>query len=61
MKTKIVNFKNKKNGKTYKACLMYNVLNKTNKNNGEEMILYTDGNNLFVRETTEFYKNFEKI
>ena len=37
------------------------VINCTNEQDGQVMILYTKDNLLFVREKEEFYKKFERV
>ena len=54
-------FRNKKNKKLYlKLC---NVINVTNKNDGQKMYLYINLKQFkfFVRECSEFNEKFEKI
>jgi len=46
-----------KTGNTY--YVLDNVLNCTNKSDGQKMVLYTDGTTLFVREKEEFWNKFE--
>ena len=50
---------NKKNGRAY-TVLSRNVLDTTNANvnPAEEMVLYTDGSQLFVRNEKEFNEKF---
>lgn len=52
---KYVNIKNKK---IYVVC-DYICINTTNDNDGQTMVLYTDGKKLFVREITEFDEKFK--
>lgn len=55
-----MNYKNKKNGKIY-TVLAEDIINSTNSNDGQRMILYTDNNgNLYVREYSEFMVKFDK-
>lgn len=51
------------NNKTKKIydILKVGVINSTNAQDGEEMVLYTDGNNLFVREIKEFGEKFSPV
>lgn len=54
-------YKNKKNGKIY--IKEKNVINATNSNDGEVMVLYRpeeDYENWYVREVNEFYEKFDK-
>ena len=50
--------RNKKNGHSYRV-LNRSVINTTNVNDGQDMVLYTDGSNLFVKEEKEFKEKFE--
>jgi len=55
-----MNYKNKKNGSIYTA-LNYEIINATNAQDGEKMVLYTDNKGgLYVREYREFMMKFEK-
>lgn len=51
------------NNKTKKIydILKVGVINSTNAQDGEEMVLYTDGDNLFVREMGEFGEKFSPV
>ena len=56
---------NKKSGEHY-IILQEDIVNATNKNNSERMVLYVkeseaglDDPQLYVRETTEFYDKFD--
>jgi hypothetical protein len=49
-----------KSGKTY-TIVNDSVINATNKNNDELMVLYTDDTRFFVRECEEFFEKFEII
>jgi len=54
-------YRNKKNGKIY--IREKNVINATNSNDGEVMVLYRpeeDYENWYVREINEFYEKFDK-
>ena len=48
----------KKTGNIYH--IIGKIINATNNRDGEEMILYTDGKNVYSREINEFYEKFEK-
>jgi len=50
-------YTNKKTGKEYNR--VGNVLNATNANDGEVMVLYERKGNFYVREVDEFYEKFE--
>ena len=52
-------FRNKKNGMIY--TYIDEVINCTNAQDGQVMILYTKDNLLFVREKEEFFQKFERI
>ncbi len=60
--------KNKENKKIYRI-LQENIINKTNLNKGQNMIMYSPIdkiknkvlNKFFIKEKEEFYKEFEKI
>jgi len=51
-------FCNIKTGRLYRY--EREVVNTTNKNDGEKMVLYSKDNMYFVREKTEFFKKFIK-
>ncbi len=48
---------NKKNGNAY-SILSREVIDSTNTSESREMVLFTDGNRLFVREVKEFNEKF---
>ena len=50
--------RNKKSGKLYRCIVAKNLINTTNKDDGQKMIFYFDGKDFFVREYSEF---IEKI
>ena len=50
---------NIKNQKSY-TLLSSEIINATNKDDGMIMVLYTDGENLYVRELSEFGIKFEE-
>ncbi|MDD5353084.1 MAG: hypothetical protein PHS93_07995 [Candidatus Omnitrophica bacterium] len=52
-------YKNKKTGKIYYA--MFDAIDCTNKDDGQKMIIYSDGVNKFTREENEFNEKFEVI
>ena len=52
-------FRNKKNGMIY--TYIEEVINCTNQQDGQVMVLYTKDNLLFVREKEEFYKKFDRV
>lgn len=52
-------FKNKKTGMIY--TYIDEVINCTNEQDGQIMILYTKDDMLFAREKEEFYNKFERI
>jgi hypothetical protein len=54
---KYVNIKNKK---IYVVC-DYICINTTNDNDGQTMVLYTNGQTLFVRERKEFDEKFKGL
>jgi hypothetical protein len=57
-----VKYRNKKNGNIY--IRDKNVINATNSNDGQVMVLYRkeeDYDNWYVREISEFYEKFEKV
>jgi len=55
-------YKHKKSGKIYDACVSDDmIINTTNANDGQIMVIYTDGEKFFVREITEFLEKFEKV
>lgn len=56
--SKDIRVKHKKSGKLY-YMLDEEIINCTNENVGQSMILYTNGSLVFVREKTEFYEKFE--
>jgi hypothetical protein len=62
----MINFKHKKSGRIYEV-ISNQVINATNSQDGQEMILYSgdkkdgSGKGIFVREAKEFYEKFEKI
>ena len=51
-------YKNKKKQTLYQV--VGSCINCTNAQDGQNMILYTDGKMMFVREEKEFYEKFEK-
>lgn len=56
-------FRNKKNGNIYDV-IREDVINCTNANDGEIMVLYKNDNSpdkIFVRERNEFYIKFEEV
>jgi hypothetical protein len=53
-------YKNIKNGTIYEI-VQTEIINCTNAQDGQKMILYTNGELTFCREEQEFYKKFEKI
>lgn len=53
-------YKHKKTGKTYLAYDP-NIINATNANDQQILILYTNGTKIFVREYNEFHEKFELI
>lgn len=55
-----MNFLHKKSGNTY-MLVFDNIINATNENEGQTMVLYTNGEKLFVREIKEFYEKFEEV
>lgn len=56
-----VPYRHIKTGKIYYAASRL-VINATNTQNGEaEVIIYTDGQLIFVREVTEFKQKFEAM
>jgi hypothetical protein len=61
MKTEKEIFKNKKTGKLYDVCTSDDIINTTNANDGQRMIIYTDGEKFFVREIVEFCEKFERV
>ena len=52
-------FKNIKTGNIY--AFVGDAINTTNKDDGKEMIIYTDFKHTFVREIDEFNQNFVPI
>lgn len=50
-------YKNKKNGKLY--TYLNTCINATNSLDGQQMVLYTKDNLLFVREKSEFFNKFD--
>lgn len=50
-------YKNKKNGKLY--TYLNTCINATNSLDGQQMVLYTKDNLLFVREKNEFFNKFD--
>jgi len=53
-------FRNKSNGKKY-FVIDFKVINKTNRDDGKEMVLYSAGEGeLFVRNKKEFFEKFEE-
>jgi hypothetical protein len=52
-------FINNKNGKNY--YMSGECINKTNKQDRQVMILYTDNVNMYVREEKEFYEKFTEL
>ena len=55
-----VKYKHLKTGNIYRAC-EYMATNATNANDGQLMMVYTNGDKIFVREAEEFLKKFELI
>jgi len=55
---KIKDYKHKKTGKIYKVS-SFSVINATNENVGEQMVLYHCPGQYFVREYNEFMEKFE--
>lgn len=53
-------YRNLKKGTIYEV-LQTNVINCTNAQDGQKMVLYTNGELTFYREEGEFYQKFEKI
>ena len=54
-------FKNRKSGETYRI-LTSNAKNATNKNIGENLIIYSDsGGDIYAREWNEFHEKFEFV
>ncbi len=53
-------YKNLKKSTVYKV-LQTGVINCTNAQDGQKMVLYTNGELTFCREENEFYTKFEKI
>ena len=53
-------YSHNKTGNVYRACSI-KPTNCTNKEANTEMILYTDGDKLFVRERNEFMEKFTYI
>ena len=53
-------FINIKNQKSY-TLLSSEIINATNKDDGMIMVLYTDGENLYVRELSKFGIKFEEV
>lgn len=51
-------YRNKKTGKIY-WIVAKGVINATNNNDGQIMIMYEDDEHIFVREEKEFYEKFE--
>ncbi|MGL6114083.1 MAG: hypothetical protein ACRC1R_03495 [Cetobacterium sp.] len=52
-------WKNKKNQELY--LVIGTLINATNSNDGEKMVLYSKNNKYFVREYNEFLLKFERI
>ena len=52
-------YRNKKKGTIY--YVTGSCINCTNAQDGQRMILYTDGENNFCREEKEFYEKFEIV
>ncbi|WP_426711374.1 hypothetical protein [Cetobacterium sp. SF1] len=52
-------WKNKKNQELY--LVIGTLINATNSNDGEKMVLYSKNNKYFVREYDEFLLKFERI
>lgn len=52
-------WKNKKNQELY--SVIGTLINATNSNDGEKMVLYSKNNKYFVREYNEFLLKFERI
>ena len=52
-------YRNKKKGTIY--YVTGRCINCTNAQDGQRMILYTDGENNFCREEKEFYEKFEIV
>lgn len=53
-------YKNLKKGTVYEV-LKTGVINCTNAQDGQKMVLYSNGELVFCREENEFYQKFEKI
>jgi len=53
-------YKNLKKGTVYEV-LRTGVINCTNAQDGQKMVLYSNGELVFCREENEFYQKFEKI
>ncbi|MDO5306092.1 MAG: hypothetical protein Q4E87_11005 [bacterium] len=53
-------YRNLKKGTVYEV-LQTDVINCTNAQDGQRMVLYTNGELTFCREENEFYQKFEKI
>lgn len=51
-------YRNKKTGKIYWLTAKH-VINATNNNDGQIMVMYEDGEHIFVMEEKEFYEKFE--
>ena len=57
-------FRNKKTGVMYDVCDDLGIINATNDQDGQKMILYADaktGEHVYVREKKEFFEKFEKM
>lgn len=50
-------YKNKKTGNEYKV--LFTVINTTNAQDGQEMVVYTRDDKIFAREINEFFEKFE--
>lgn len=59
-KVHVVLYEHMKTGNIY-FTLDHDVINATNERDGQKMILYSDGANIYVREKAEFYDKFIKL
>ncbi len=53
-------YRNIKKGTVYEV-IQTGIINCTNAQDGEKMVLYSNGELTFCREENEFYKKFEKV
>ena len=55
-------YKNKKTGDLYELCPEVELINTTNAQDGQKMLMYAslDGEKIFVREKEEFFSKFIK-